>query len=238
MLRIALCDDEGGELIALGRLLAEYCAENHLNYEQTGFRGGEDLLLAVGEGERFDLLFLDVYMGPIDGVAVARKIRESDDRCCIVFATNSRDHAIDGFGVRALQYLLKPVAPDSFTMAMDQALAALSRQEDPFVQIQKRQGCYRISLGDIVYAESDARIVTVHTRLHGDIDFYGRLDDFERRCGDERFLRCHKSFFVNLDYVHAITNESAVLDTGKEIRISTGVAAAKALFVSRVARRL
>ncbi len=238
LLRIGLCDDVPVELVALGRLVAGYCTNKHLEFELSRYPSGEELLLAVSKGLEFDILFLDVYMGPTDGVAVARKIRESDQHCCIVFATNSRDHAIDGFGVHALQYILKPVTAAAVHAALDQALVALSRQEDAFIQVQKRQGCYRIILGDIIFAESNARVVTVHTRLHGDIDFYGRLDDFERQCGDDRFLRCHKSFLVNLDHVHAIVNNCVVLDTGKEIHISTGIAAAKALFASYTARRL
>ncbi len=238
MLRIGLCDDDPAELAALNRLVEEYCAGRRVECEFARFASGEELLLSIRKGALFDILFLDVFMGAADGVSVARKIRESDARCCIIFATNSRDHAIDGYGVHALHYLLKPVTADLVRAAMEAALVALSRREDRWVQVEKRQGCYHILLGDIIFAESNARVVTVHTRLYGDLDFYGRLDDFECRCGDDRFLRCHKSFLVNLDHVHAIVNDCVVLDTGKEIRISTGVAAAKALFASHTARNL
>lgn len=238
MLRIGLCDDVPTELLSLSRLIADYCLAQGVENEIFTYPSGEELLLAVSKGTRFDVLFLDVYMGQADGVSVARQIRAQDARCCIVFATNSRDHAIDGFGVRALQYLLKPLSADTVRAAMDQAIVALSRQEGAFVHIQKKQGSYRIPLGGIIFAESDARVVTVHTELHGDIEFYGRLDDFESQCRDERFLRCHKSFLVNLDHVHAIANDCVIMESGKQIRISTGVAAAKSLFASYTARKI
>lgn len=236
MVSIGLCDDETPELENLKCLVAEYARAKGLAFDIACFSSGEDLLHVAGKGRSFDIVFLDVYMGLTNGVDIAREIRKFDTECCIVFATNSRGHAIDGYGVHALQYLLKPLAVRNVSMALDQAMESLSRRQERSIQIGNKLGHYRLLLSDIIYAESDARVVTVHCHKQGDLEFYLRLDDFEKLCGDARFLRCHKSFLVNLDYVHAVANKSLSLDTGQDIRFSMSPQTVKSMFAAHAAR--
>lgn len=236
MVSIGLCDDEAPELDNLHALVSEYGRSRALAFDIAVYGSGEDLLHAVGKGRNFDIIFLDVYMGLANGVDIAREIREFDTECCIVFATNSRGHAIDGYGVHALQYLLKPLAARNVSMALDQAMESLSRRQERAIQLGNKLGHYKLLLSDIMYAESDARVVTVHCRKQGDLEFYLRLDDFEKLCGDARFLRCHKSFLVNLDYVHAVANKSLSLDSGQDIRFSMSPQAVRSIFAAHAAR--
>ena len=226
------------ELESLHRLIVDYGRQRSISLNFSCFQSGEELLTAVTGGQFFDLLFLDVYMGGADGVAIAREIRKFDKTCGIIFATNSRDHAINSYGVRAIQYLLKPIIAEDVFSALDQAMESLAGREDGYVQIKNRQGSYRILLGDIVFAESNAKIVTIHTNKLGDVNYYDRLDNFERQCDDQRFLRCHKSFLVNLDFVHAVMDNCFLLETGEEIHISMSVSAAKEIFAAHVAKHL
>ncbi|GAB1456391.1 two-component system response regulator RgbR [Spirochaetota bacterium] len=238
MIRIGLCDDEKPDLDHL-RCLVEACARDKgISFGIAEFGSGEDLLFAIGKGEGFDIIFLDVYMGLANGVDIAREIREFDVSCSIIFATNSREHAIDGYGVHALQYLLKPLTEKNVSMALELALESISRGKNGCIQLSNKVGTYRILLSEILYAESNARIVTVHCQKRGALDFYIRLDDFERLCDDNRFIRCHKSFLVNLDYVHTISGHSLILETGEEIRMSMRASTAKSLFAAHLARTI
>ncbi|MBL8967175.1 MAG: response regulator transcription factor [Spirochaetaceae bacterium] len=238
MLTVGLCDDEEPELEKLHGFLEAYGREGSVPLDIKRFASGEDLLLSIGKGGTFDIVFLDVYMGLTNGVDVAREIREHDEACCIIFATNSRGHAIDGYGVHALRYLLKPIAASAVAAAMDQAVDCLARKSGRFVLLQNRQGSYKIRFDEVVFVESDARVVIVHSSRQGDLRFYCRLDDFAKRCDDPRFLRCHKSYIVNLDYVHAIANHSVVLEDGREIRISMKLSEAKDAFASYMTRNI
>ncbi|MFA6507768.1 MAG: LytTR family DNA-binding domain-containing protein [Treponemataceae bacterium] len=237
-MNIALCDDEGSELEYLRRLVDEYGRRKQISFTIESFPSGEDLLSFIREKHGFDIIFLDVFMGASTGVLIARQIREFDKKCSIIFATNSRDHAIEGYGVRALQYLLKPIGADALAEALDQAIEVQLLKETKVIYIKTRQGDYRIPLEDILYAESDARIVTIHRRAQEKVSFYERLDTFESQCQDERFLRCHKSFLVNLEYVHAIANNSVIMETGQEIAVSIPITQAKKIFASYTAGRI
>jgi two-component system, LytTR family, response regulator LytT len=238
LLSIGLCDDEPDELETLRRFIVDYGNARKESFGVQCFGSGEGLLDALAHGQVFDLLFLDIYMGGSDGVAVARKIREQDKTCGIVFVTNSRDHAINAYGVSALHYLLKPVAAEDVASTLDLAMEALKARLGQCAQVQNKQGSYRILLDDIVYAESRARVVIIHTRKHGNISYYDSLDGFQGQCDDARFLRCHKSFLVNLDFVHSISENCFLLTTDEEIRISMRVSEAKEIFAAHLAERI
>ncbi len=237
-MRIALCDDEPPELENLYRLVEEYGRRKQLSFSIECFVGGTDLLSFMKGTHCFDIIFLDVFMGVSSGVSVAREIREFDTDCSLIFATNSRNHAIEGFGVRALQYLLKPINPASVTLALDQAMEVQRGTEPRVIHIKSRQGDYRIRLEDILYAESSARVITIHLGSQNDICFYERLDNFENQCHDSRFLRCHKSFLVNMDHIHAIANTGIILETGQEIAVSINITRTKEIFASFVAGKI
>lgn len=238
MLTIGLCDDEAAEREKLYKIIELYAKQKHLSISISCFQSGEDLLYAISKGQNFDVIFLDVYMGLTNGVNIAREIREFDKTCCIIFATNSREHAIDGYGVHALQYLLKPIGEDSVSAALERAVETLLQKKDRYVHLSNSQGSYKILFNEIIYVESNARVITIHSEKQGVLSFYGRLDNFELQCNDLRFLRCHKSYIVNLDYVYAIVNHSILLEMGQEIPVSIKISKAKDIFASYMARNI
>jgi DNA-binding LytR/AlgR family response regulator len=235
---ICLCDDEKKERDGMRAILGAYAQEADLGFDIDEYPNGEALLAAMRSGKKFDILFLDIYMGDDDGVAIAREIRKTDQECHIVFATSSRERAIEGYGVRALQYLVKPVTAESVAGALDLALGTMPAADAKSVRVQNRQGVFRLPLADIIYAESNARVVTVTLRDREPVGFYGKLDDFERECADGRFLRIHKSYLVNLDYVRSIVNGYMLLETGAELRFSINATQAKERFASHTAGKL
>ncbi len=229
---IGICDDEPRVRDTLREPVADYGKRRDVPFNMFCFASGEELLSAIGKGQEFDLLFLDIYMDAINGISVAEKIREAGKKCAIVFATNSRDHAIESYGIRAIHYLLKPLTPEGVDQALDRAIESRTERKETIVTVNNRQGIYKIPVSDIMYAESNLRVVSIYAREQGCIEYYDKLDNFERLCGDPRFFRCHKSFLVNLDYVQSIEETRFLLKTGAEIRISIRLSEAKSVFAA------
>ncbi|KLU65789.1 transcriptional regulatory protein YpdB [Desulfosporosinus acididurans] len=235
MFTVAVCDDEYDQRRRIIEILSTVAASP---LQISEYASGEELLDAIRCGHGANIYFLDVFMGVADGVEVAREIRELDRNCVIVFATNSRDHAVDGYGVHALQYLLKPLDEKNVAGALALALEHLSSQKDRFISLVNKQGVYRISYDDILYVESTARVAAIHTRQEEAFCFYIRLDELEQRLDDKRFYRCHKSFIVNLDHVYAVSKGVMMMAGGSNIPVSVKISEARSCFASHLANRI
>jgi two-component system, LytTR family, response regulator LytT len=237
-MNVALCDDEAPELETLRLLVGRYGQGKNLSLSLRCFQSGEELLAAIAQGQSFDIIFLDVIMGSSNGVDIARRLRELRQECSIIFATNSREFAIEGYGVRALQYLLKPIDAAALADALDLAMEAQAAMVPKAVLIKTRQGSHSIPLERILFAESDARVITLHVQAQEELRFYERLDNFELQCQDDRFLRCHKSFLVNLDHVRSIAHGSIIMEAGQTVPVSMSVSRAKEIFASYTAGKI
>ena len=106
-MRIAIVDDLSGERALLREQLARQLARRGAEAELLEFDSGEAFLAAEKE-RRFTAAFLDIYMEGMTGMEAARALRKTDTDCLLVFTTTSTDHALEGFQVRALHYLVKP----------------------------------------------------------------------------------------------------------------------------------
>lgn len=228
MINIAICDDIAEDLESISSCVSKNFNELDISFKISSFSEGQDLIEHINlSKELYDIIFLDIYMKDLNGIDIAKKIRESDKECKIIFVTSSKDHAIDSYDVRAIYYILKPINEEKLGNAIKIAIEALDKENKQIV-IKNRKGTYRIPYKDILYAESKARVVNIHLRSGEVISFYSKLDDFIQSLQDERFLKCHKSFLVNMDYILKIENANIFIGNDITIPISgTNIAVIK-----------
>ena len=220
MIKIAICDDDAEELKEIVSFVSKYVKELDLPFKISTFSEGQDLIENIKSyKENFDIVFLDVYMKFSNGLDIAKKIREFDKECKIIFITSSKEHAVDSYEVRALYYILKPINEEKLRAAVKIAIESLNK-DDKQVMIKNKKGSYRILYKDILYAESKARVVNIHLKSGEIISFYSKLMDFFQSLKDERFLKCHKSFVVNMDYIMKEENNYIFMDSETAIPIS------------------
>ena len=116
-MRIGICDDLQEDRNHLIALIRDYYGERGEQVELFEFESAEEML-AGWRDHWLGCLFLDVYMDGISGMEAARRIRETDPNCMIVFTTTSPDHAIDSYEVRAADYLIKPFGAQEVAEAL------------------------------------------------------------------------------------------------------------------------
>jgi len=121
MYRIALCDDEAAELDKLEHMLRSWRRQHaECEFSVERFLDADEMLCRIlEEGYSPDLLLLDIYMQGRQGMEAAREIRKMGRRCGILFITSSKEHALEAFGVDAVQYLVKPVSDHALFPVLD-----------------------------------------------------------------------------------------------------------------------
>ena len=210
MKRIVLCDDVELERQILKELLTLYFEEMGEEISVIEYESGEALIADAEEGFlEADLLFLDIFMKNMNGMETARRLRKMKRKGPIVFLTASPDFAIESYEVQASGYLLKPYDAEKI-----KELAARLLKDDSKRRIavkSKRQYRY-LYIDDIMYIDSDRHMVTLHMKDGTEINTQEKLGDLKKRIGDHRFLHCHQSYLVNMDYIRDAQDDFILAD--------------------------
>ncbi|MEA5020178.1 MAG: LytTR family DNA-binding domain-containing protein [Gordonibacter sp.] len=203
-MKIAICDDMSSQREALRKVLSAWAFSRNVSFDIYEFTDGSDILEQSTVVLRtFDLIFLDIYMGQTNGIDTARALRERGVESSLVFLTASSDFAIEGYEVSALSYLVKPVRLEAFNAMMARFLQQY-RPKSLFL------GDRLFVIDDIVYAESNLKIVSFHFKDGAVAHVREKLDVVESRLTERSFLRCHKSYIVNMNYVARVKGGSFI----------------------------
>ena len=133
-LSIAVCDDDETDLQYITGLVNAWAARARIPVSVRTFPSAEAFLFHYAENRDFDILLLDVEMGKLNGIDLAKQLRAQNARMQIVFVTGYPDFIAEGYEVSALHYLMKPVRPEKLGEVLDRA-ADLSRKERPFLLV-------------------------------------------------------------------------------------------------------
>lgn len=196
--RIIICDDQPQELKQLSDALYQYDPA----FQIREYQQGNTLISDLEEQEiDADLLFLDIYMPGLDGIQTAQKIRETRKDLKIIFLTSSTDYYPQAYEVFAFNYLVKPVDKNKLKAVLDRAMEELRKESGYRIHIQYKGVTHRIHCRDILYAESQNKMVLFHLTDGSILKCYGKIEEIFKNVFDPCFLRCHQSFIVNLAHV-------------------------------------
>lgn len=236
-MRIAIADDNAADCRWLARRVEQLLARRNMEGTVLSFESGESFL-AAARRERFDLVFLDIYMDGLDGVTAAKELRTFDPDCVLVFSTSSRDHALEGFQVRAAQYLVKPYQAEELArleLLFDDLLRLLPAPEK-YVELRSERRDIRVRLRNILWAEHFQHQVHIHTAEGKEVSTRLTFREFSAQlAADPRFFVCGRGLLVNLD--HAVDFDGAVflLADGTRLPVSRDLAsAARTAFADRL----
>lgn len=226
MLQLAVCDDNKEELSNMAQLIKQYRAARQLKCEYAVFSNGFELISALEKGKRFDIYCLDIIMPGFMGIDVAKEIRIFDKTAPILFFTSSPEFALDSYSVKALNYVLKPITKEKLFFTFDEMLDKINaeKNEDAII-VKSNEGIQKIKISNLVYAEVIGRSVLYHL-LSGRViecaESFSSVCDtlFKYGC----FIKPHRSFLVNMQYVDTIKNNQLTLQTLSSIPVVQGKA--------------
>lgn len=217
-LKIALCDDIAAEARGLSEFVKDWAEQNgHLAVTEL-FPSAESFLFAI-EDRDFDVLLLDIEMGGMDGVTLAKKLREQKRKIAIIFVTTHREFYGEGYEVDALHYLIKPVQKDRLFSALSRAAEKLSVSEPPLI-LSCEGETLRLEKSDLLFAEAHLHYLSIHTEK-AEYTVKESISALAERLGDG-FFRCHRSYIVSLGAITRISRTSLTLCGGRELPLARG----------------
>lgn len=167
----------------------------------------------------YDLVFLDIELPGENGMNAAFKLRKIDPNVIIIFVTNMVQYAVQGYEVEALDYIVKPVDNERFSVKLDRALKLLQKNTCINIRISQADGIQIVALKDILYVEVAGHKVAYHT-LKAIYSEYISLRTREAVLRDYGFLRCNNYCLVNPKYIDAVHGFSLQIRGGEILQIS------------------
>lgn len=218
-LSIAICDDLIEERIHLAKLIQAYCKKCALSPQIHLFSSGEELLEAFTQPGLFQIIFLDIYMPGMSGVDTAKKIRAMDSSVFLLFTTTSQDHGMDSFQVQASDYLVKPIQAEGVAQAIDWCLEHMPKPlRQLAVLVEGEQRTFPLAV--IQYIDVYGHQSRIHTNQELIVTRRG-LDDLEAAIDSPDFLRCHRSYLVNMNYIQGMEGNDFRMSDGSLVPIGS-----------------
>lgn len=201
-IKILIVDDERYSREELKHLLGQYHSIQVIGEAASG----EEALVACMQ-QQPDVVFLDIEMPKMNGLEVARHLKELKKSPLIVFATAYPNFAVEAFRHDAVDYLLKPYEEEQLEQTI-QRLNKLLNGEKEFpspsssskLSVEHDGEIHFLDPLDILYISREDRISRIYTK---DSNYESKLalKDLEERLASFPFFRIHKSYLVNLNYV-------------------------------------
>ena len=215
---IGICDDQAGDRDYVQRLAGEWAAARRVSVQIERFSSAESLLFRYAEQKDFDILLLDIEMGAMDGVTMAKRVRRDNEAVQIVFITGYSDYIAEGYEVAALHYLMKPVSREKLMTVLDRALDKRKQQERCLI-LESTGELVRIPFYELRYLDVRQNYVTVHAK--DDHTVKRTLGDFEKEL-DSRFCRVGRSMIINLSFIQRVTKTEVRLSDGTVLPLPRG----------------
>lgn len=217
MLSIAVVDDEKVFSDRLCHFIEQYGRETGAETAVTCFHDGIDI--TEDFKSKWDIIFLDIQMKHLDGLAAAKRIRACDSDVIIIFVTTMAQYAINGYEVDAFDYILKPLEYPQFVLRMKKAVkAAEKKKTHAYVYLKRYSDMVKVSTDEILHIEVNGHTL-IYTTTDGTFERRAKISDAEAELSGLPFSRCSLSYLVNLKRIDRVSKDSVFI-SGNELPIS------------------
>ncbi len=216
--KVAICDDSDVDRRYIMDMVRSWASAAGHEVQIDGFPSAESFLFRYAGESDYDILLLDIEMGAMDGVTMAKELRKSNDTVQIIFITGYSDYISEGYEVAALHYLMKPVNEEKLCLVLDRAAEKLAKNER-VLNFEVSGEMVRVPIYQIRYADVLGNYVTVHAQT--DVTVKMTLGELEKQL-DERFYRVGRSALVNLTQISRVTRAEIRLNDGTAIPLPRG----------------
>ena len=213
-MRIAICDD-----LAQCRMQTETAIRECMkgkDYGLTTFKDGNAFLRDF-KAKPYDLVFLDIEMPEIDGITLAHQLRSVSPDVPIIFLTSHLEYALEGYEVRALRYLTKPIDPKKLQEVLNYVLRQQQEQRTLWIKTDLTEK--KLLIRDISYMEAQNQNILICANGES-FCVRHNISDYETQLKCDGFFRIHRSYLVSLQHIKTIGKNEVVLDNGTSLPVS------------------
>ena len=216
--KIAICDDTEIDRNFIKDIVTDWANKSGVKPDIHMFSSAEEFLFEYEDCKDYQILLLDIEMGQMDGVSLAKELRKTNDSAQIVFITGYSDYIAEGYEVSALHYLMKPVREEKLSEVLDRAVSKLGKDEKALM-LESGGETNLVPIYRIRFIDVRGNYITVHADKEYTIK--KTLSDVEKEL-DERFYRVGRSCIVNLTQISKVTKTDIFFNSGETVPLPRG----------------
>ena len=216
--KIAICDDTEIDRNFIKDIVTDWGNKSGVKPDIHMFSSAEEFLFEYEDCKDYQILLLDIEMGQMDGVYLAKELRKTNDSAQIVFITGYSDYIAEGYEVSALHYLMKPVREEKLSEVLDRAVSKLGKDEKALM-LESGGETNLVPIYRIRFIDVRGNYTTVHADKEYTIK--KTLSDVEKEL-DERFYRVGRSCIVNLTQISKVTKTDIFFNSGETVPLPRG----------------
>lgn len=226
MIRIGICDDEELMIEIMKDFCGVYLAEKGVDYSLISFDSGEAALKYCGEKESkgLDLLFLDIGLREMDGIAVKNVLAKNANVHRIVFVSGYQERMPDAFGQKTIGFITKPPRREQIRRILQTMLEEME-EEQQFVEVRNVGNIksIQLKLEKIAYIRAKGNYTEIYFyKPEKELErlvTVKKLGEWEKELQGGHIIRVHKSHMVNLAHAVLGKHEVMIRDMGLKIPI-------------------
>jgi DNA-binding LytR/AlgR family response regulator len=226
MMKIVVCDDNEQERKQIVHMVKEYFEARRSEEKNEVIDVGNSMELAewISNGKRFDIILLDVIMPTLNGIELASEIRNFDTSVKIIFLTASAEFAVKSYSVQAFHYLLKPIQTNELYSVLENACFDICNSLKEFILVSTQNEHRKVFFSTLLYIEVVGRKIYLNQLSGAVVQSYGLISKIEETLlKDKRFIKPHRSYIVNMDYVKTLTKDGFITISNQFVPVSRNV---------------
>ena len=222
-MKIAICDDEKQELLQITHLVNEFFSSSYVDEEVEiiSFENSTELITQTDNGNHFDIFLLDIMMPALNGIELATEIRNFDTIAKIIFLTSSAEYAVKSYSVGAFYYLLKPVQKNELFSVMEKACYDINYNLKEYIMVKTQNDLSKVFFHTLIYVEVIGRVVNFYLKNGNVVVCTNAISQVEEKLLiSKRFIKTHRSFIVNIDFIKTLTKDGFITISNQFIPVS------------------
>jgi len=213
MVSISICDDNPKHIQYIHDLLSKLMKEP---FTAQLFSDEKEFINAVRSGEKFDIVILDIILNNANGVELAKEINRCNPQASIIFVSGSLDYVQDIYETKHIYFLKKPIETEKLALALQKAL---TRAKNSFIMLNLKASIRKLFFDEIIYLENMNKITVIYLD-NETLEYPKKLKELEDMLPKEQFIRCHKSFIINLEKAAEINKQYITMSNKVLVPIS------------------
>lgn len=218
-IRIGIVDDELAAVTLIKQGVEQEFEKHCVAVHPDTFFSARELLTKM-DTLTYDLVFLDISMPSMDGILLGERIMSLGNGTQMVYVSSRTDRMYDAFSVRPFGFVRKANFNQDLEEVVNRFFDEKNRMErEDFVAIQGKTGISTLLPGTLVYVENCRNYQVLHLESGDTRKVYSRMEILTEKLKDYNFIRIHKGFLVNMNFVRQLGSKNVVLMDETELPV-------------------